>query len=81
MYETILGKIDAVAAFLGILRKEQRTRPGVNPWGYTNGAREERDTEKETTDTELEKEPRGPKSSFESTAATLVEKKTETGRV
>jgi hypothetical protein len=41
MYETILGKIDAVAASLDLIRENQRVRQGVNPWGYAGGTRED----------------------------------------
>jgi len=41
MYETILGRIDAVAASLGLIRENQRVRQGVNPWGYAGGTRED----------------------------------------
>jgi hypothetical protein len=41
MYEAILGKIDAVAASLGLIRENQRVRQGVNPWGYAGGTRED----------------------------------------
>ena len=75
MYEAILGTIDAMASSLGVLRKEQRVRPGDNPWGYTNGARVSSAVEKETKEWEFEKENvRDSKMSFESTAATLVGK-------
>jgi hypothetical protein len=41
MYEVILGRIDAVAASLGLIRENQRVRHGVNPWGYAGGTRED----------------------------------------
>lgn len=41
MYEAILGRIDAVAASLGLIRENQRVRQGANPWGYAGGTRED----------------------------------------
>lgn len=41
MYETILGKIDALSASLGFARESQRVRPGENPWNYSGAAQEE----------------------------------------
>lgn len=37
MYESVLGKVDAMAAALGLGRESHRVLPGENPWGYSGG--------------------------------------------
>ncbi len=37
MYEAIFGRLDALAAAVGLSRDSQRIRPGFNPWGYSGG--------------------------------------------
>jgi len=41
MYEAILGRIDAMAASLGLIRENQRVRQADNPWGYAGDTRED----------------------------------------
>jgi len=40
--EAIFARIDAISASLGLLRESARVKKGINPWGYTNGAKEEK---------------------------------------
>jgi len=71
MYETILGRIDALSASLGLARESQRVRPGHNPWGYSGGEASQKGEEVEE---ELQrKEAKSDVESVESTF-TIVEK-------
>jgi len=73
MYETILGKLDALSASFGMIRESQKVRPGDNPWGYSGGVREETSRESEKAVELLEKEATSDVESVES-SFTVVEK-------
>jgi hypothetical protein len=78
MYETILGKIDALSASLGMIRQNQRTRPGENPWRYSGGADGETLRKGEQAAELQEKVSNGDVESVESTSKML--EKSEVGR-
>jgi len=73
MYESLLNRIDAISASLGLIRESAKTKKGVNPWGYTNGkgvaVKEERELEV------LEKPEFSRRSSSFESDVTIMEKK------
>ena len=73
MYETILGKIDALSASLGLIRKSQQIQPGENPWNYAGGARSEISRNGEKSEGQPGTGTNSDSESFES-SFTMVEK-------
>jgi len=72
MYETILGRIDALSSSFGLARESQRVRPGHNPWGYSGGeetSRKGEEAKEELDKKEGESDVESAKSTF-----TMVEK-------
>jgi hypothetical protein len=73
MYETILGRIDALSAALGMIRESQRVLPGHNPWGYSGGVQKQTSEKAEKAKELHKKEADSEVESVESTF-TMVEK-------
>jgi len=73
MYETILGRLDALSASLSMIRESQKVRTGENPWGYSGGVRKESSREEEKAVDLLEKNAASDVGSVASTF-TAVEK-------
>jgi hypothetical protein len=78
MYETILSRLDALSASLGLGPESQRVRSGNNPWGYSGEVQEETSRKGEKAKEVHKKEADSDVESFESTF-TMVEK-TEAAR-
>ena len=72
MYETVLGRIDAISASLGLVRESQRVRPGHNPWGYSGG--QETSLKGEKAQDELDKKAAESDVESAETTFTMVEK-------